>query len=112
MPRFDDSLVDVGLYVPGVYAALLDRERERNARSDQLAAYMQARDGCHFRRGRGLADRLDAGESVVLRRVSVEQAFWHRDRPAGRVKLPLDRDVRHVEITADDRVAAVADPED
>jgi hypothetical protein len=42
--------------------------------------------------------------------VSVELALWQRDRPAGRVRLPFDKEVRHVELAADDSVVAAADP--
>jgi hypothetical protein len=93
-----------------VYQALLDRECELNERDDRLAAAQRAAHGRCTRRDRWLGVVLEAGEPVTLSRVSVELALWQRDRPAGRVRLPFDKEVRHVEIAADDSVAAAADP--
>ena len=111
MPRLDSAASGAGIHVPGAYVALLDYERERNERSDRIAAEMMAADGCCFHRDRGLADLLEAGQPVMVSRGSVESALWLLDRPPRRVRLPLDRAVRFVQVSRDDRVRLAADLE-
>jgi hypothetical protein len=98
-----------GLVVSGVYAAMLALERERNERSDRIAARMMAEHGRCFRRNSRPAEQLEAGEAVVVDRVRVEPALWERDRPPAPVRLPLARGVKRVRLTADDRVIPVVD---
>jgi len=100
---------EAGLRVPGVYAALAARERERKERSDRMAARMMAEHGYFFRRHNGLlAEQLEAGESVVVSTGAVELALWDRDRErdasAGRVRLPFDSGVRCVQVSSDDQI--------
>jgi hypothetical protein len=81
MPRVDTSR-EAGLHIAGVYEALLDLERDRNERDDRRAEPMEREQGYHFRRGRLLGKRLEAGESVVLLRAQVELALslWEGQR--------------------------------
>lgn len=95
-----------GLKVVGVYAALLDLERERSERDDRRSARMIAAEGFCYRRGRLLAQRLAAGESVVLDCATVELALWYRNRQ--RARLPFGREARRrVQVSADDRILPV-----
>lgn len=113
MPRVASG-DSAGLHFPGVYAGLLDRERERNERDDRRAAQMMAEHGFCYRRGRLLAERLEAGEPIVVRCAQVGLALWDRDRErdpqAGRPRLPFEREVRFVRVSSDDRVAPAAAP--
>jgi len=108
MPRVDAGAA-AGVHVPGAYEALWQLERERNGRDDRIAAPMMAEHGFCYRRGRRLAERLEAGETVAVERKAVELALWHRDRPAQRVRLPFDRAIRFVEIAPNDRITPTAD---
>jgi hypothetical protein len=97
-----------GHVVPGVYETLLGFERERNERDDRLAAQMMAKDGFCNRRGRFLAERLEAGAAVVVRCAHLTLALWERDRErdpsALRVRLPFERGVWFVRVSHNDRV--------
>jgi len=101
-----DSGAEAGLYVAGAYQALLDLERDRNARDERRAERMMRAEGFCYHRGELLEERLDAGEAVVLGRAGVECALWYLDRR--RVRLPLHRSVRVVRVTAGDVVAPAA----
>ncbi len=105
MPRVDLGAA-AGLRVPGVYDALFQLERRRNERDDRCAARMMAAEGFCYRRGRLLAERLEAGESVLVDCAQVELALWDRDRdgPAGRVRLPFGRAVRFARVNLDDTI--------
>jgi hypothetical protein len=70
---------------------------------------MQAREGCHARRDPWLANALDAGAAVVVRRSLLELALWERDRPPRPVRLPFDRSVRFVQVSSDDRITPAGD---
>ena len=54
-----------GVRVPGVYQALLDRERDWNERDDRMAADMLREHGSSFRRDRRLTELLEAVKSVA-----------------------------------------------
>jgi hypothetical protein len=70
---------------------------------------MMADKGFCYRRGRLLAERLEAGEPVVLDCATVELALWLRGRAPERVRLPFERGARRVRVSPDDRVVAQAD---
>lgn len=97
MPRLD-AVASRGKHFPGVYGALLAAEMDRNERDDRRrAAWPDSR--C-FRRSRLLAERLEAGEPVVVGRARVESALF--DRSGVRERLPFHREVRSVEVSPDD----------
>jgi hypothetical protein len=102
VPRIRGAQADAGVLVPGVYEALRERECERNERDARLAARMQAELGYHYRRDRRSGELLEAGESVVMDRATVERLSPSDD---GVVRLPFHRSVRRVRVTQDDRVA-------
>jgi hypothetical protein len=107
MPRVNSG-TEAGLHFPGAYEALLDLERDRNERSDRTAARMMAEHGYFFRRNNGLlAERLAAGEPVVVRCAQLTLALWERDRLEGRVRLPFERGVKFVRVSPDDRIVPV-----
>jgi hypothetical protein len=92
-----------------VYTALLNREHDRNARDEQRPARMQRELGYHYRRcNRRLAEVLEAGKPVVMNRGAVESALSSQE---GALRLPLDRSVRVVRVSADDRVIPAMEPE-
>ncbi len=109
--------------VSGVYAALLDYERERYyGRGDitvidgrELRVVWVDRD--HHSKGfflwppRHRLDRLEAGEPVVVDCRRVESAVWERDRARDestpQVRLPFERGVRLVRVSTDDTVVPV-----
>lgn len=120
MPRVDRGAVGAGLRVPGVYRALLESERAdyyrhgetivREGREVQVI-WADPNDhsaGC-FCGDRTLLDLLEAGKPVILKRVAVSSALWHRDRSHWRP--PFERSVRFVQVSPDDRIAPAADLE-
>jgi hypothetical protein len=106
VPRIKGAPADAGLLVPGVYEALREREIERNERDARRAARMQAELGYHYRRNRRLGELLEAGETVVIDRSTVEELLSSED---GRVQLPLGGSVRAVRVGPDDRVSPADD---
>jgi hypothetical protein len=107
MPRIASDAA-AGLLFPGAYEALLDLERERNDRDDERAARTMGTEGFRYRRGRRLAERLEAGEWVVVDRAQLGLALTERDRKressAPRPQLPFGRGVRRVRVSPDDLV--------
>ncbi|MCW2652304.1 MAG: hypothetical protein JWR32_3280 [Mycobacterium sp.] len=49
------------------------------------------------------------GKPVVVRRTGVDSALWRQDRPLRPVRLPWDRSVRFVQVSADDRIKPARD---
>lgn len=69
---------------------------------------MIAEHGHCFHRPTLIAERMEAGEPVLVGRATVELALWERDRPTGRVRLPLACGVRRIEVRRDDRIVPAA----
>lgn len=90
-----------GLVVPGLYAALLAREREHQRGWSELAA-----DGPVHPRDRRLLDALESGQPAVLQ--------GRRLRGWGLPKVPLRREdaFRWFAVAADDRIVPAEPPED
>jgi hypothetical protein len=102
MPRVHDDYDpdSAGLRIPGLYRALVTRERDRCRRDDDLARRMQQEYGYHCRRPRQLLRALEANEAVVMPR----WLLGHR-RSVPPVDLPWDRRaVTTVVISPDDMV--------
>jgi hypothetical protein len=111
MPRVESS-VDAGLRVTGVYEAVVDYERARYERRARAAQRSGDRDPDHFF---GASDhflrRLEAGETVTVQRVVVENALWACDPDQSRssVRLPFHRSVRRLRVSSDDRIVPARD---
>jgi hypothetical protein len=108
MPRVDDGYVagGGGLRIPGLYGALLVRERGRQERADRATEHMRERFGYSSRRNRRLLDALEAGQTVVMPRWLV----GHK-RSTPRVDLPWDRqEVTAVTVSPDDVVRPAEGP--
>jgi hypothetical protein len=125
MPRAVARTDGAGLYMQGVYAALLAHERATYERRGGEPVVI---DGCeigkkqpahadeHGKEGfflyprRDLLNRLEAAEAaseaVVVGRGKVELALWERDRPPRPVRLPFAQEVRWVGVSPDDRITS------
>ncbi|WP_197382854.1 hypothetical protein [Mycolicibacterium mengxianglii] len=101
MPRVSESEVspESGVRVPGVYQAMLERERGRHRHGPRLADPSDPSKG-FFLRPDGLLRALEAGEPVVVSTIKVGHKY--SDPP---VRWPWDaRAVLRVQVSSDDRI--------
>jgi hypothetical protein len=112
--------------MPGVYAAMLEVQREKYNRYGEVAVF----DGRERRvtwvdradqsqgfylHSRDALDLFEAAKTVNVGRGAVEEALWFRDRPgetfrpAERAGLPFGRAVRRLRVSPDDRVRSAPD---
>jgi hypothetical protein len=107
MPRVRyDGSGGGGLRIPGLYRALLDKERDRQERADRATVRMREEFGYSSRRDRRLLDALEAGQTVVMPRWRV----GHK-RSTPPVDLPWDRhEVTTVRVSPDDVVRPAEGP--
>jgi hypothetical protein len=101
MPRVNDGGPADGLRVPGLYRALLEKERRRCEEPDPRRVLSDAPNDPApvFRRSRKLLDALEAGKAVVMPRWLVGSG-----RSVPPVVLPWDRSVDYVRVSPDDGV--------
>jgi hypothetical protein len=102
MPRVEaDSCGGAGLHIPGLYRALLEKERTSQKRADRATERMREEFGYSSRRDRRLLEALEAGQTVIMPRWRV----GHR-RSTPPVDLPWDRQmVTTVAVSPDDVVS-------
>lgn len=63
--------------VPGVYALLMERERQADARCDVIRLYPpECDDGPVMRRPRRLLDALEAGQPAAVDAQTVRAMYW------------------------------------
>ncbi len=101
MPRVSESGAPSGsgVWVPGVYRAMLDREERRHRHFPRPADPEDSSKGL-FNRPDGLLRALRAGEPVVVDAIKV--GHKHSAPP---VTLPWDAQVvRQVRVSVDDRI--------
>jgi hypothetical protein len=107
MPRVSHgaSGVDGGITVRGVYAQLLEYQREKCGQPDPRRTYHPNESAAGFtQRPRFLLDALEAGKDVIVprRMAEVRHAFGFR--------LPWDRSVDTVRVSPDDVVSPTSEP--
>jgi hypothetical protein len=108
MPRVEagSSIGGGGLRIPGLYRALLEKERDSQERADRATKHMHEEFGYSSRRDRRLLDALAAGQTVTMPRWRV----GHK-RSTPRVDLPWDRrEVTTVTVSPDDVVRPAKGP--
>lgn len=100
MPRFEAR--GGGIQIPGLYRALLEKERQRCAEPDPRRIWSgdPGEPAAVFHRSRRLLDALEAGKPVVMVRWMVGS---HVSVPP--VVLPWDRSVKSVLVSPDDVVS-------
>jgi hypothetical protein len=103
VPRFSDGGFNGGVHVPGLYQALLEKERRRCAKPDPRRIFSSDSrdDPAHVsRRSRSLLNVLEAGTPVVMPRWMVGSR-----QSVPPVDLPWDRSVvDSVHVSSDDVV--------
>jgi len=108
VPRFsaDDGEGQPGLRIPGLYAQLLDREREKHAGPAAVdPRWTRQHPGEEFpavySRPESLLRALEAETPVLVQRSSMRLAYWYLTG-ARRDPLPWHRSVRTVQVTSAD----------
>jgi hypothetical protein len=102
------AAMDGGVHWPGIYAAMLAREREFVARYDRvLRADPNDPDAGFFRVPRGRLDELEAGEPVVVRAVEVRSPGRGLSEPPALLRLDPHA---WVAVHPDDRIVPAASP--
>lgn len=120
MPQRRRGGRDAGLFLPGVYRALLEYERLRYESRVGNPVVIDGREigkktpagvgeGFFLYPRRGFLNSLEAGQTVGIGIGRLELALRWRDReqdsPAPRPRLPFGRGVRRVLVSPDDRIA-------
>lgn len=117
---------DAGLYIPGVYRALLDYERARYERRSGEPVVIDGveigkktlagvdehgKDGFFLYSRRDALNSLEAGATVGLAVGRIADALWQRDRErdpqASRTRLPFGRSWERVQVSPDDQLVPV-----
>ena len=106
MPRAEADSSCGGLRVPGLYAALLERERKFQARCERRGITYTSDDHRLMSRPTHLLDTLEAGEPAVVR--GHDLGGW------GIPKVPLSAEQKDwpnwYTVTPDDRIVPAATP--
>ena len=107
MPRFsaDDGDGHLGLRISGLYAQLLERERDKCGYPDprKTLADPTNPDAGFSCRPRNLLEALEAGKPVLVQRSTVRSAYWYMKKVT-RDPLPWHRSVRTVQVSPSDVV--------
>lgn len=104
MPRVDDGADGPGLVVPGLYRALLARERDHQARHDEFVESTGWRR--RYGRNRRVLDALESGRPAIVQGRNL--SGWGIPKVSS---LRREDAFRWFAVTPDDRVVLAESPE-